>query len=100
MPCDRRLQEMQAAQRRREEAARRKALAKIEEALAQGTARVVKMPNGAVRLVGAALPNGMKDVCVMAALQERNHPAFRRAVQQAQMQGTNFVHMHNAMHQK
>ncbi len=100
MPCELRRQRMKEEQRRREEARRRKSLAQIEEALAAGVARVVKMPNGGVRIMGVALPTGMKDVCVMAALQERNSAAFKQAVQRARVQGTNFVNVHNALHQK
>jgi hypothetical protein len=99
MPCDLRLQRLRAEQRRQEEARRRRAIAEIEEALASGTARLVKQPNGTMRIVGVPLPEGMKDICVLAKLQERNSAGFQQAALKANAQATNFVGMHNALHQ-
>jgi hypothetical protein len=99
MPCDLILQRMKEEQRQREEAKRRRAIADIEEALASGSARLVKQPNGKMMIVGVPLPDGMKDICVLAKLQERNSAGFQRATQMANAQAMNFVGMHNALHQ-
>jgi hypothetical protein len=99
MPCDLRRQRLRAEQRRQEEAKRRRAIADIEEALASGVARLVKQPNGSMSIVGARLPEGMKDICVLAKLQERNSAGFQKAAQMANAQAQNFVGMHNALHQ-
>lgn len=98
MACEQILQRMKAAERAREEAARLKAIKAIEEALVTGQARIVKQPGGRMVIVGAALPNGMMDTCVLAKLQERNSQGFQQAVQKANVQGMNFVHAHNMQH--
>lgn len=99
MACEYRLRQMAEAARRREEEKRRKAIREIEQALASGQARIVKQPNGKMMIVGVPLPNGMMDTCVLAKLQERNSQGFQQAVQKANAQGMNFVHMHNLTHQ-
>ncbi len=98
MACEYRLQQMEAAARRLEEQARLKAIKAIENALATGQARIVKQPGGRMMIVGAPLPNGMMDTCVLAKLQERNSQGFQQAVQKANAQGTNFVHLHDLTH--
>jgi len=97
MPCDVIARKMAEAERQRLEEERKRALREIEDALARGQARIVKQPDGTFRVVGAQLPQGMYDLCVLAKLQERNSAAFRQAMGQAQTQA-NFVHQHNMAH--
>ncbi len=99
MPCDLRMQrQLAAAERKRIEAERKRAIRDIENALAAGQARIVKAANGRMMIVGATLPEGMKDICVLAKLQARNSAGYREAVQKANVQGVNFVGAHNALH--
>ncbi len=106
MPCDTawrqeraRLRAEEAERRQRERDRKRKReLAQIEQALASGQARIVNA-GGRPRLVGVPLPNEMKDVCVLAALQQRGSVAFKQAIAKANTQ-TNFVAQHNAMHNR
>lgn len=100
MPCEKMSQRLAARERMQLEREREKALKEIEEALARGVARIVKQPNGQCTIVGAALPKGMYDLCVLAKLQERNSAAFKQAMGQAQAQGANFVHQHHLAHLK
>lgn len=98
MACDVILQKMAEAQRKREEERRKRELRKIEDALARGSAQIVKQPDGSFRIVGAELPRGMYDLCVLAKLQERQSDGFRKAMMKAQAQAMNFIHQHNLSH--
>lgn len=107
MPCDtlyrrelERIKEEEAreAKRKELEAAREAALRKIEEALAAGTAALVEHPDGTVTLVGAALPQGMHDSCVLASLQARNSMEFQQALANAGLLNKDFVGIHNKSH--
>jgi hypothetical protein len=89
-----------AAERAKEEQKRQQKLREIEAAFVTGQARIVRQPDGTFRVVGAELPNGMMDLCVLAKLQERNSAAFRQAMTQAQTQGANFMHQHHLAHLK
>lgn len=97
MPCDTVYQQMKETERKRVEQERQKGLREIEDALAKGTARIVKQ-GGRYIIVGAQLPTGMKDLCVLAALQQRGSDAYRRAVAQANAQAMNFAHQHHLAH--
>ena len=100
MPCDTKFKQMAAEQRAKEEQERQAKLREIEAAFVTGRASIVRQPNGTFRIVGAELPNGMMDLCVLAKLQERNHAAFRQAMTKAQTQGANFMHQHHMAHLK
>jgi hypothetical protein len=100
MPCDVILRKMAEEEKRRVEQERNRALREIEDAMAKGIAKIVKLPNGQFRIVGAALPTGMYDLCTLAKLQQRNSEPFKRAMAQAQAHGANFVHQHNLAHQR
>jgi len=97
MPCDTRARQLAAAEQKRLEEERKRALKEIEDALARGIAKIVKQPDGTFRVIGAALPEGMYDLCVLAKLQERNSVAFRQAMGQAQTQA-NFMQQHAMAH--
>lgn len=97
MPCDTIYQQMREAERKRIEQERQAKLREIEDALARGQAKIVNQ-NGRFVLVGATLPPGMKDLCVLAKLQQRNSDAYKRAVAQANAQAMNFAHAHAMAH--
>ena len=106
MPCDTqwRLERERMRQEERERAERerqrkrQRELAQIEQALASGQARIVNT-GGRPRLVGVPLPNGMKDVCCLAALQQRGSVAFKQAMAKSNTTA-NFVAQHNALHNR
>lgn len=108
MPCDvvyrKELSRIRDEEKREEkrlqlEKAKELALRKIEEALASGTAALVTHPDGTVTMVGAALPNGMHDSCVLAALQARSSLEFQQALQNSGLANMDFIGVHNKSHE-
>jgi len=97
MPCDQIYLKMREEERRRVEQERQKGIREIEDALARGTAKIVNQ-GGRFVIVGAALPKGMMDLCVLAKLQQRGSDAYKRAIAQAQAQGMNFAQAHAHAH--
>lgn len=79
---------------------RNEALEKIEQELGAGTARLETNPiTGQTSLVGATVtPRGMADLCVLAALQQRNSLQWQLAVQAGGAQNKNFAAAHNHAH--
>jgi len=75
-------------------------LARIEQELALGTAQIQQDPiNGSVSIVGASVvPEGMSDLCVLDALQQRNSVEFQLAAAHAGVQQRNFAQQHAAAH--
>jgi hypothetical protein len=77
-------------------------LARIERELAMGMARIEVDPiTGAAKLMGASVqPQGMGDLCVLDALQQRNSVEFQLAAAHAGVQDRNFAvtHVHSHTH--
>lgn len=102
MPCD--TQYILAAQRSPEDeinAQRDADLARIEQELALGTAQIINDPvSGVVKIVGASVvPEGMSDLCVLGALQQRGSVEFQLAAAHAGVQDRNFAAAHQHAHQ-
>ena len=92
-------------EQRRLQERRAKSLAKLEDELANGTARIEQDPfTGHMRIVGAskeAQPEGMSDLCVLDALQQRNSLAFQMAMGSNQQDFTAahaYAHAHGHKH--
>ena len=76
---------------------RDKALATIEQELAAGTATVETNALGETSVVGCSVqPQGMSDLCVLAALQDRNSLEWQLAT--AHIQQQNFAAVHASAH--
>lgn len=76
-------------------------LERIEQELAMGTAAIETDPlTGKTRVVGASVqPEGMRDVCVLDALQQRNSMEWQLAAAHAGVQDRNFAAAHQHAHQ-
>ena len=91
---------LQRLERERIEAQRIEAISQIEQELATGIAQLSVNPlTGEVSVFNSTVqPEGMTDVCIMAALQQHNSVGFQMAVTQAQAQGIDFVALHGHSH--
>ena len=80
--------------------ARNEAFDQIEQQLGQGSALIETNPiTGEVRLVGATVwPEGMSDLCVLDALQQRNSLEWQLAAAAAGVQNQNFQQAHAHAH--
>lgn len=79
---------------------RDEALKKLEEELGMGSVRIVQDPfTGEVTIEGASgLPEGMSDVCVLDALNDRNSMEFQLATSNAGLQDHDFAGTHGHSH--
>jgi hypothetical protein len=75
-------------------------LARIEQELAMGTATIqVDLITGNAKVVGASVqPQGMSDLCVLDALQQRGSVEFQLAAAHAGVQNRNFSAAHAHAH--
>jgi len=76
-------------------------LSRIEQELAAGIATIETDPiTGQARVVGASVqPQGMSDLCVLDALQQRGSVEFQLAAAHAGVQQQNFTSQHAHAHQ-
>lgn len=79
---------------------RNQALQTLEEELGLGLATIQTDPiTGVAVLVGGSVhPEGMSDLCVLDALQQRGSVEFQLAVAHAGLQDKNFTHAHAHAH--
>jgi len=79
---------------------RNQALQTLEQELALGIASVQTDPTtGVAVLVGGSVwPEGMSDLCILDALQQRGSVEFQLAVAHAGLQDKNFTHAHAHAH--
>lgn len=79
---------------------RDEALKRLEEELGMGTATVTKDPyTGEVTIEGASvMPEGMSDICVLDALNDRNSMEFQLATSNAGLQDHDFAGAHGHSH--
>jgi len=79
---------------------RNEVLSQIEQELATNTAVVEVDPiTGQTKVVGASeWPEGMSDLCVLAALQDRNSLEWQLAAAHAGVQEQSFIAAHSHMH--
>jgi len=77
-------------------------LTRIEQELALGVAQVQVDPlTGAAKVMGCSVqPEGMSDLCVLDALQQRNSVEFQLAAAHAGVQNRNFAQQHARAHQQ
>jgi hypothetical protein len=88
------------AEERRIKEEREQQIEQIEQQLEAGIVTILQdAVTGTFTLVGATLPTGMFDACVLAELEKRNSQGFQMAVSQSDSQ-TNFVALHDRSHGK
>lgn len=85
MVCELRLKAAQTAEQRTREI--RETLARLEQQLQKGTARLVIGANGAAAITGWTDRNDVSDVCAIRALTAAKSFALSRAVAQAEAGG-------------
>ncbi len=87
------------AEERRLREEREQQLEQIEQQLEAGIATIIQNLDGTFNLIGATLPNGMFDACVLAELEKRNSQGFQAAQSQANNQES-FITIHDRSHNR
>ena len=78
---------------------RNETLTRIEQELAAGAASISVNPiTGETRVDASVTPEGMSDLCVLAALQNRNSLEWQLAAARAGVQNKNFAAAHTHAH--